>query len=516
MPKTAAVTNVSVENLQKQYERMLRTSRTTTNINPLIADLDIVVNEIKKNEERTRLKVDVSSTSLYSPAVAPVVIIHGPGKVGQKLYDIAKSFGKSAFFQFIEAEQLSVMREPDLEYLLRDVKSVIIAADGKDITKTRWLGKIETQEANPVLNFKGLQKLLNYVASEAERKQHLVKIIALGKACQPRKALGSFLLGDTTDFESEIILECKQRNLAYNIIKVGRVIGEDEPIFASVKYRGVNKQSLQPPTGQEKGARTIPESPIVFTFSPIIESTECTRVNVAAEALLRATTHPHRNVTVSLLSSQLVSRPPTDIEWNDEFVKLDGPELRRLPLRFTSYRQAALLLKGLVRALQEGSKQLVTPIQIEEYSNAVKIIFKPLVSSYVSAKEEREQAVEKAKSQPAISSSTANMIKPKRQGGYLSPEQEKGLQTPPVVAEQQMTAKTKKNVQTKRKNEEPEGGLEVVLEEQPYLRLRVRRTKIGPKTVVKEESEKFILSLIEKSWISLENDMKIMLSKYST
>ena len=49
--------------------------------------------------------------------------------------------------------------------------------------------------------------------------------------------MGSFLTGDTTELDSEIILECQQRGLAYNIIRVGRIIDDVETLPKDVRRR---------------------------------------------------------------------------------------------------------------------------------------------------------------------------------------------------------------------------------------------------------------------------------------
>jgi len=62
-------------------------------------------------------------------------------------------------------------------------------------------------------------------------------VIALGKACKPPKSVGSFMAGDTTELDSEVILECQQRKLAYNIVKVGRIIDDIAPIPKDSRIR---------------------------------------------------------------------------------------------------------------------------------------------------------------------------------------------------------------------------------------------------------------------------------------
>ena len=54
----------------------------------------------------------------------------------------------------------------------------------------------------------------------------------------------------------------------------------------------------------------------------------------------------------------------------------------------------------------------------------------------------------------------------------------------------------------------PEGGLEVIVDEYPYPRLRIRRCNIGPETIIKVESESIIIKLIEDNLQRLELDLQ--------
>jgi hypothetical protein len=49
-----------------------------------------------------------------------------------------------------------------------------------------------------------------------------------------------------------------------------------------------------------------------------------------------------------------------------------------------------------------------------------------------------------------------------------------------------------------------EGGLEILVEETPYPRVRVRRCLMGKQTVVKEESERVLLRAVERCVAVLE------------
>ena len=82
---------------------------------------------------------------------------------------------------------------------------------------------------------------------------------------------------------------------------------------------------------------------------------------------------------------------PTEQQWEDEFLKIDGPELIRTPIRFASKRQLLLSLFKATASLQNPGSGLVTPIEVEKYNNGVRILFRPKISSYSSSKEEKQQ-----------------------------------------------------------------------------------------------------------------------------
>jgi hypothetical protein len=158
-----------------------------------------------------------------------------------------------------------------------------------------------------------------------------------------------------------------------------------------------------------------------------------------------------------------------------------------------------------VSELGEERKKFITPIEITENGNSVKIIFKPLTSAYLSAKEEKDMESEEEQGK--------RVAAPKptvRKNGYLSPEQEKKLAMEEAKAKDM---ESKEEDKKKKKKEQPEGGLEVFLENSPYLRIRVRRCNMGPNTVVKEESEKYILTKLERMCVGLDNDKRIVQGK---
>lgn len=472
-----------------------------------------------------------AKTSLYASACAPVVIVYGPGRVGQKVCAIAREYGKAADFRLVDAQRLVSMQEPDLKYAMRDVKSIIIAADAVVVEKRNWFGVVEVETQAPVVNSKALKKLLNAAVSEASKSTRDVpiKVVALGMACKPPKSVASMLFGteeDNTALEDEVVLQCLQRGLSYNIIKVGRVIDDDLSIPPDVKSRSIESQSIVLNNEDKPNAQPLYQNPVVFTRSSSVESSEVTKLTIAAQALMRAVVHPHRNATVSVLSAATIEdenhafssspsfREPMEVEWADEFLKLDGPELLRIPLRFASIRQAMVKLTRVMCELATPSKGgrsssgssstgLVTPIKVEKCTGGLRVLFVPTISEYVSTREEKAE-LKRIEEEKQLLSTQGN---PKRKGGYLSPEEEAS------IAQQGSLTKGAAVVPPKKKAAAMslEGGLEIIVESTPYARVRVRRCNMGPKTVVKEESEAFLLKTIRSGVLALDNDYRILL-----
>lgn len=129
---------------------------------------------------------------------------------------------------------------------------------------------------------------------------------------------------------------------------------------------------------------------------------------------------------------------------------------------------------------------------MSRHSNGVRIIFRPLTSNYLSLKEEREKEQEQEIQEP---------VPPARSGAYRRPEDE---------VQNEKDSKDKK--QPKQSAVVLEGGLEVVVERSPYLRVRVSRCCMGPQTVAKVESERIILAALQKAIASAENDCRVLLS----
>lgn len=169
-----------------------------------------------------------------------------------------------------------------------------------------------------------------------------------------------------------------------------------------------------------------------------------------------------------------------------------------------------------MEGLKSPSGGLVTPIDAERFENGVRILFRPLGSSYSSKNDERKN--EKKEEAMPVKKIVSPQV-PKNMG-YLSPEQEKAEE------EREEREKVKARLQEEDKKitaaaaavpkktnnvVKLEGGLEIIVDSLPYRRVRIRRCNMGAQTVVKEESEALIIKSIIRGLQVLENDYRIAL-----
>ncbi|CAN0473009.1 unnamed protein product, partial [Ectocarpus sp. 8 AP-2014] len=182
-----------------------------------------------------------------------------------------------------------------------------------------------------------------------------------------------------------------------------------------------------------------------------------------------------RNSTFAV-SDFPTSWPVPSSGWVDEFLKLTGPELLRIPVPATfeglsegsgTFHAWAFLREWAQLWTEEGTG-LTTRVKVfvDEEARRAGLYFDPSQTKYLSAKEEREAEEQRA-----------------------AREKKRGSSGPP--------SKTR-NLLKK------EGGLDIIVEDRPYPRVRVVRANMGPKTIVKEMSEQLILDKLKKdvkTWI---------------
>jgi hypothetical protein len=528
MDSTTGDDEITVASVEASFNKILSRVRdssdlTTMEKSMVMTEANLLLDDVKQQggteniatsglSSKQKLNVYQPRTKLYSESSAPLVLVHGPGLVGQATLAKLKSLGKAVDLKLIDGDSLAVMQDSELNFAVRDARTIIIAADSKPTAAKSGGGLFGggggsssgEQDWTPLLSEKALKRLLNAVMNDRNRRggqDNNIKVVAIGKATKQPKGLASFLGGETTDFDSEVILQCKQRQLGYSVVKFGSILGDDAPMPTGLRDRSTKDVFGTSTLSKEEEAAAAPlcQSPVTFTSSRV-EQSEVTRLTVAVDALLRSADHPFNNSTISVLSQPGAAGAdalPTDEQWDDQFLKLDGPELLRFPLRFASVTQVAVCLGRIVQQLREPGSGLITPIEVERFANGARIVFRPKETSYVSSKDEKTKAREL--DDQAAPAATAGK---KQTKGYLSPEQEAKLEAQATGAPAPVKSK---------KPAALEGGLEVIVETSPYRRVRVKRCLMGPATVVKEESEAIILKALTKGIQTLEKDYRVMM-----
>ncbi len=444
---------------------------------------DNVISSVKADKSKTnKLVFPKVVTSLYSEQNSPYVIVHGPGPVGQSLYDFTNRLGDRANFKFIDADQLNVIQDSELAFAVRGAKSVIIACDkASPIGGRGGLFGGGGDDEDFVVDERGLKRLLNAISTARKKSSdsYPVKVVVMDRATIQKKSFASMLGGSTFELGNNAILQCKARNLNYAIVKVGKVI-DDDMVFPS-------NERLRPEKIDVSSNKMSRDIPFVFTQSRV-EASEVTKTTTAVDALLRSASHPQTNSTISVVSIDAVDREVTDEEWDDEFLRIEGPELKRVPLYYSTSLQMGIKIGRVAQELQQPGSGLITPIEVERYANGVRLVFRPMQDSYKSSKEEKDE--EKQKDADINSSTIENKEVPK--SSYVRPELD--INFNPGLEEKE--EEKKKKVAPKSKKVKPEGGLEIIVDDAPYRRVRIRRCNMGPETIVKEASEALILKAI--------------------
>ena len=363
------------------------------------------------------------------------------------------------------------------------------------------------------MNEKGLKRVLNMVyelRSQAANKQP-IRVVALCKAAKESKGLASMITGGSGNEELDgdsVVLQCRSRNFGYCVIKTGKLIDDEANIPANNSPRPL-AQKLKQVEPTSISMEAFGDNPIMFTGSRV-EPSEVTKVNIAANALLRAVGYVASNYTINVLSRDILdpinSINPSDKEWNDEFLKTIGPEIDRVPLRYASPSQVALKLQRVIEPFATpGTGGLITPVKLEKFANGVRVEFAPKESNYKTAAEERK--LEKLRQNDLIAkqlSKTSKYVAPEKDSEFSKDKDDTNKEK-----EESNESSPKKS---KQKMNKGEGGLEVIVDENER-RVRIRRCNMNSATIVKEESEAILLKAILKTIQTIDNDYRILMER---
>lgn len=539
---------ISVEAVQEGFDKVLASIREDDSIelrkrNRMIAELSLLKLDAEQDSANIQalqqpidtLRISTPSSVLFDPAFAPYCVVTGSGQVGTALKQRLKQLGDVAEVRYLNGDQMNALTSSEVSYALRGAKTIILAVDA-DAPKTSK-GLFGMSPPPFSMDERAIKRLLDILQEERQKlpadNRPPIRLVALGRAYRPKKSVASFLVGDTADFESEVILQCERRGLGYTIVCTGDIVPDQGPLGeganAGPRRRGiVGRQVVVPSNPQEEDIAWPLPAQTLSIERGTVQPSEPTRLSTGVEGLLRAATTPvSANCSFAVLSlddptSVSSSRLLTpDEEWADELSKNEGPELLRIPLRFASTSQASVRLWRICLNLAQQDGGLVTPIDTVRFGNGVRVIFRPSASGYKSAAEERFDEME-AKEEAAAKTNAKMQQASARGGGYVSPEEEelfektkRDLQQTAILSPEDLVTRRKASGADKRKKNgtKKEGGLEIIVESAPYPRVRVRRTNMDKETIVKVESEQTILKALEAGIRGLERDYKTLLTR---
>ena len=209
-----------------------------------------------------------------------------------------------------------------------------------------------------------------------------------------------------------------------------------------------------------------------------------TSVDLAAQVLVQAVAFQPfaRNATLGVVGGAAPNQDISEKEWDDAFLRLDGPELVRFEHGLgdvSKYDQLNEYLGEWALMMESDKQKLTTPIRVEtrpsskpshgvEARAGVRLVFLPTNTgtAYMSRDEEKQRESE-------------------RGGGSSS------------------------GSTTKKRLSQQQGGVEVLVEitSQDSLRVRARRCNMADDTVLKELSEATILKRLEDCIDVWKNDI---------
>jgi len=186
-------------------------------------------------------------------------------------------------------------------------------------------------------------------------------------------------------------------------------------------------------------------------------------VSDAADLLLQALTRTEAiNATLSagLVGASASDALSDELYWEDEWLKMVGPEVYRRPLEALPADEAVLWLREWARRFTRPAEQLTTPVAVQDVDDGVLLRFLTRAG-----------------------------------GGYADFDAEE-------TADDKWAAA--KPGQSALEAGEPDGALLLVAESRPMARVRVSRAEMSEGTVVKEMSEAAVLTKLDRALSELE------------
>lgn len=243
-------------------------------------ELTVLKRGLQEGETISLERKALAALSSAPPAArfccGPVTLVHGSGPVGQRVLEELTSLHPAVSLRSVDAGGLLALQDAELALALRDVLTVIVAADSASSRPTGWF----SEEPAPAMDAERTKRLLDAVVAEHQRRgaREGVKVVFLGRATHVRKGLAAVLLsGDAVYLESDAVLQCQARGVDYAMVKVGSVIADEDLVPKGVRNRNAMSRD-----------REI-ERAIAITTG-VVEASEVTRVSVAAEVQYACTT----------------------------------------------------------------------------------------------------------------------------------------------------------------------------------------------------------------------------------
>ena len=197
------------------------------------------------------------------------------------------------------------------------------------------------------------------------------------------------------------------------------------------------------------------------TLAPGDDSDGRSSVQAAAQVVAQVLARPEAvNATLSVVqpADALGAPAPAAPFWDDEFLKLVGPELLRVPLRSLAAAEAVTWLRGFARDFLRPGRGLTTPIEVSDVPGGVVLRFLTRSGGFDDDDDDDDDAYGAT--------------------GYAAAAAAAGGK--------------------------PDGALRLVAEAAPFARVRVCRDEMEPGVVVKEMSEAAVLARLNKELAAVD------------
>jgi len=279
----------------------------------------------------------------------------------------------------------------------------------------------------------------------------------------------------------------------YNILKIGELpkdstyamipLNEDDD---EKKYLKLRKSTANIEVGQGdrfQGTTSLSSVNLAIFQSLVNPTTYNTTFSIIEKAPGKGDLKiPLENTASNVeIGKNVFTDPAINSKWNDEFSKLDGPELRRFTYSTSESNLEIVrqVIRAWARQYMDGTKRLVTPIFAIRTKTGVKLYFNPKKNNSIAPRFKDMKEAEKIR----------------RKGDPLKETMNKNKQ---LLGESS----------DKKKVCYLEGGLEIIVDERATysfssnsqdseILVRVKRCAMEPSTILKAMSEKELLNDLE-------------------